>query len=266
MKLKTIFAALAIMAVFASCAQNSKDAAAEVADGAQQNEAVETANEEPKAPSRALRDSVSYFLGIDYGIGMKRFDFGELNVRKIAKGLSKSQKSKGSLNDPSSFEDEFGINPQLMNETINKYLEQLHAYNAAKAKKEAEAFFKKNLKAKGVQQTESGLQYKIIEEGDAAAKPSAKDTVSVRYCGKLLDGTVFDETKEGDEPVKLVLTNVIKGWQEGIPMIGKGGRIELFIPADLAYGDRGMGPRGTLIFDVELVDVFKCAPAEKPAE
>ncbi|MCQ2149195.1 MAG: hypothetical protein MJY45_02395, partial [Bacteroidales bacterium] len=63
MKLKTIFAALAIMAVFASCAQNSKDAAAEVADGAQQNEAVETANEEPKAPSRALRDSVSYFLG-----------------------------------------------------------------------------------------------------------------------------------------------------------------------------------------------------------
>ena len=122
----------------------------------------------------------------------------------------------------------------------------------------------------GVEVTESGLQYKIIEAGNPDLKPGPSDTVKVLYKGTLLDGTVFDETKEGAEPVTMLLNRVIPGWTEGLQLVGEGGKIQLVIPAELAYGEggnQGIEPNSTLIFDVDLVEVHKfIPPVETPAE
>ena len=122
----------------------------------------------------------------------------------------------------------------------------------------------------GVETTESGLQYKILEMGNPDLKPGPTDTVKVRYKGTLLDGTVFDETKEDADPATLVLNRVIQGWQEGLQLVGEGGKIQLVIPSDLAYGERGtqgIEPNSTLLFDVDVVEVHKAAPVEEtPAE
>ena len=109
---------------------------------------------------------------------------------------------------------------------------------------------------------ESGLAYKIIESG-SAVKPTAADTVRVHYTGKLVDGTVFD-TSEGGGPFISQLDEMIEGWTQGVPLIGEGGSIKLFIPAELGYGDSGSGripPAATLVFDVELIEVL---PAGTP--
>ena len=93
-------------------------------------------------------------------------------------------------------------------------------------------------------------------------KPAAQDTVWVKYCGKLLDGTVFDETAEDAEPVRMQLNRVIKGWTEGLQLVGEGGEIELYIPSNLAYGEQGnqaIEPNSTLIFNVKVDKVGKVA-------
>ncbi|MCR4909981.1 MAG: YigZ family protein [Bacteroidales bacterium] len=119
----------------------------------------------------------------------------------------------------------------------------------------------------GVVTTPTGLQYKIIAEGsDVKAGPA--DTVWVNYKGTLLDGTVFDQTAEGADPVRMNLNRVIPGWTEGLQLVGEGGEIELYIPSDLAYGEQGnqgIEPNSTLIFNVKVSKVgkFVAAPEEK---
>ena len=116
-----------------------------------------------------------------------------------------------------------------------------------------------NKEKEGVVETESGLQYIIEEEGTGIA-PAATDTVEVNYEGRLLDGTVFDSSYERGESIKFPLNGVIKGWGEGLTYVKEGGKIRLFIPSSLAYGERATGPipaNSTLIFDVELIKVFK---------
>ncbi|MDC0268202.1 FKBP-type peptidyl-prolyl cis-trans isomerase [bacterium] len=120
------------------------------------------------------------------------------------------------------------------------------------------AFFAENAKKENIKQTASGLQY-IIERPGSETKPSATDQVEVHYSGKLLDGTEFDSSYKRNEPIVFGLNQVIPGWTEGLQLIGKGGKVKLFIPSKLGYGERGAGgvipPNATLVFDVELLDI-----------
>ena len=126
------------------------------------------------------------------------------------------------------------------------------------AKEEGEAFLAENRKKENVKETASGLQY-IIEEAGSDTKPGPTDQVEVHYRGTLLNGTEFDSSYKRNETIVFGLNQVIPGWTEGVQLIGKGGKIKLFIPSNLAYGERGAGglipPNSTLIFDVELIDI-----------
>lgn len=134
------------------------------------------------------------------------------------------------------------------------------AETAAKKQQEANDFLAKNAKEDGVVVTATGLQYKIIEEGTGKS-PTAQDKVVAHYTGKLLDGTVFDSSHERGEPATFPVSGVIKGWQEALPLMKEGAKWQLVIPANLAYGDRGIGnvigPNETLMFDIELVSIAK---------
>jgi len=124
-------------------------------------------------------------------------------------------------------------------------------------REEAEAFFAENIENEGVMETDSGLQYKVLEEGDGA-QPSATDTVTVHYRGRLLDGTEFDSSYDRDQPATFALNSVISGWTEGLQLMSVGSKYELYIPSDLAYGPGGNGPippNAALIFEVELLEV-----------
>ena len=121
-----------------------------------------------------------------------------------------------------------------------------------------ETFLKQNGKLEGVKTLPSGLQIKMVSEGKGR-QPKATDTVVVHYRGRLISGTEFDSSYKRGEPATFRLNQVIKGWTEGLQLLKEGGKAELYIPSDLAYGPRGaggsIGPDETLIFEVELVAV-----------
>lgn len=264
MKTKFIFAALMMGAMVVACSPKA-DEAAEAADE-EVVEAVKTAKD--YIPSKAFVDSVSYLIGVNFGSFIKGYDFGDVNYAQIKKGMQDFVKAEGDMRDPE-FGEQFKINPDQINDLFNRYLEMRHNYKLLTNKEEGEKFLAKNKTAKDVVETESGLQYRIIEAGNEV-RPAANDTVWVRYEGKTLDGNVFDKVTDDAEPVKFTLDRVIKGWTEGIQFIGEGGEIELFIPAELAYGERGnqgIEPNSTLVFNVKLDKVGKfVAEEEAPAE
>ncbi|PAU82238.1 peptidylprolyl isomerase [Halovibrio salipaludis] len=119
------------------------------------------------------------------------------------------------------------------------------------------AFLEKNRQRDGVKTTDSGLQYEVIEEGDGES-PAEDDRVTVHYTGELIDGTVFDSSRERGEPATFGLQQVIPGWTEGLQLMNEGDRYRFYIPPQLAYGENGppsIGPNQALIFDVELIEV-----------
>ena len=119
-------------------------------------------------------------------------------------------------------------------------------------------FLAENGKRKGVTTTKSGLQYEIIKKGNGPI-PAATDNVETHYHGTLLDGTVFDSSVERGTPIALSVNGVIKGWTEALQLMSVGSKWKLFIPYNLAYGERGAGalikPYSTLIFEVELISI-----------
>lgn len=126
-------------------------------------------------------------------------------------------------------------------------------------KRKGKAFLDANRVKEGVQETASGLQYKVLRLGTGKS-PKADSPVTVHYVGRLLDGTVFDSSRErGDSPISFALNQVISGWTEGLQLMREGGLYEFYIPSHLAYGDRGAGQLikggATLVFEVELIAV-----------
>jgi FKBP-type peptidyl-prolyl cis-trans isomerase FkpA len=157
------------------------------------------------------------------------------------------------------------LTEEQIGQTLKAYQQKLQSLDQAHRAKEAkenqakgEAFAANFAKEAGVVKTDSGLLYKIENEGTGAA-PVNSDTVSVNYIGKLVDGKQFDSSYERKEPTEFRLDSVIPGWTEGLKHIKKGGKIKLVIPASLAYGENGIPgaipPNSTLVFDVELVDI-----------
>ena len=121
-----------------------------------------------------------------------------------------------------------------------------------------EVFLKQNGKKEGVRTLPSGLQIKIIKEGEGR-QPKATDKVVVHYRGRLIDGTEFDSSYKRGQPAEFAVNGVIKGWTEGLQLLKEGGKAELYVPANLAYGSRGagglIGPEEALIFEVELISI-----------
>ena len=188
-------------------------------------------------PSKAEVDSVSYLMGINFGSFLKSYNFGELNYNQVLKGMKAYVNAKGDEHSEE-FLKQFKYSPMSINNAFNSYLEKRNNYESLVSKEESEKFLAANAKKDGVKVTESGLQYEIIEQG-GEVMPTLSDTLYVKYKGTLIDGTVFDQTAEDGEPISFPLGGVIKGWQEGLQLIGEGGKIKLYIPADLAYGERG---------------------------
>ena len=260
MKTTKIFFALAMSATIVAC--TPKPVAPEVGDDGSSEpvEAVKTLKD--YTPSQAEIDSVSYLLGVNFGSFLKGYNFGDVNYSKMMAGMKDYVKAKGDYRDPD-FNSQFKISPELINDVFNSYLEKRHNYTLLANKEKGEKFLAANLKKEGVQKTDSGLQYKIVEPGNDV-KPTAQDTVWVKYKGTLIDGKVFDETPEDGDAVHFPLNGVVAGWTEGLQLIGEGGEIELYVPADLAYGEQGrpgIDPNSTLIFDVKLEKVGKFVAA-----
>ncbi len=204
-------------------------------------------------PSKALQDSVSYMLGLNYGVMLKQYGFGDVDYKLMVQGMKDFVNAKGDESD-SNFVKQFKMSPEHINSVVNKYLSMKNKYESAIASAKEKEYFEKNKETEGVVETASGLQY-IISEPGSAEKPGPRDTVYVHYKGTLLDGTVFDEVKPEAESAVLTLNRVISAWTEGIQLIGEGGKIKLFVPASLGYGERNMGvipANSTLIFDVQL--------------
>ena len=123
------------------------------------------------------------------------------------------------------------------------------------------AFLEKNKKNKGINVTESGLQYEVIKNANGP-KPTAEDQVKVHYHGTLIDGTVFDSSVDRGEPIDFPLNGVIKGWTEGLQLMSVGSKFKFYIPSEIAYGENPrpggpIGPNMVLIFDVELIEILK---------
>lgn len=215
-------------------------------------------------PTSADVDSVSYLIGVNFGSFIKGNNFaeelGDLNMAMVKKGMKDFLKAEGNPYDPE-FGKQFDIDLDRMGEILNGFLTKKTDYKKAVNLAKEEAFLAENGAKEGVETSESGLQYTIIEAG-AEEKITPKDTVWVNYKGTLLNGDVFDE----NDSTMFVANRVIKGWTEGLCLLGEGGKATLYIPASLGYGERGtrgIEPNSTLIFDVEVLKVGKFVEAEK---
>ena len=262
MKINKFFLALTMGIAVVACQPKAEQAAEGETDAAATEAAAEVAPKEKTAkdflPSRSELNDVSYLVGINFGSFIKNYNFGDLNYAQIRKGMEDFLNAKGNPGQPG-FEEQFRVDPNRMNELFNGFLENRRNYTLYTNRDKEEKFLAANAKKEGEQVSASGLQYRIINEGNEV-KPAGADTIWVRYKGQLLDGTVFDQTPEEGESARLYLNRVVRGWTEGLQLIGEGGEIELYIPAKLGYGDngtRGIEPGATLIFNVSLEKVGK---------
>ena len=215
-------------------------------------------------PTAAEVDTVSYLIGVNFGSFLKGNNFAqelsEINMAEVKRGMEDFLKAEGNPYDPT-FGEQFKVNLDRMGELLNGFISKKQTYKAALNQAKGEAFLAKNALKENVDTTASGLQYTILAEG-AEYKVQPQDTVWVNYKGTLLDGTVFDE----NDSTQFVANRVIKGWTEGLGLLGEGGKATLYIPAELAYGSRGnrnIEPNSTLIFDVEVLKVGKFVASEK---
>jgi len=194
-------------------------------------------------------DKLSYALGTSIAGNVKSQGVDTINYNLLAKA----------------FEDVYtGAKPLLSaeeaNAFLNQYFGELQKAKLGKNKELGEKFLAENKKKPGVFTLPSGLQYQIITDG-TGPKPLATDKVKTHYHGTLIDGTVFDSSVQRGEPASFPVNGVIQGWQEALQLMPVGSKWKLFVPSNLAYGERGagekIGPNTALVFEVELISIEK---------
>ena len=204
---------------------------------------------------KTQREKNSYALGMNIGTGLKK-QGATASVDPIL--VSRGLRDALTGGKTAMTEDEMrAALQQLMNEVRSAQEAKAHSEGAT-ARKDGEAFLAANKAKEGVQTLPDGLQYKVLQQG-TGPKPTANDTVTVNYRGTLISGKEFDSSYKRGQPISFPVGGVIKGWTEALQLMPVGSKWQLFIPADLAYGDRGagsdIGPGETLIFDVELLSI-----------
>ncbi len=207
---------------------------------------------EEKGVLKSQKDKVSYIIGMDIGTNLKRQSV-DINPDVLLKGV----KDALSNNKPLLTEQEISETMAAFQKEMKAKQEEMMKKAGEKNKKEGEAFLAGNKKKEGVVSLPSGLQYKVIKNG-SEKKPKLTDTVTTHYKGTLIDGTEFDSSYQRGQPVSFQVNGVIAGWTEALQRMEEGAKWQLFVPSQLAYGERGAGPIGpnaTLIFEVELISV-----------
>jgi FKBP-type peptidyl-prolyl cis-trans isomerase FklB len=201
-------------------------------------------------------DKVSYSIGMNIGFNLSKQKV-DVNSDQLAAGIKDSIAGKPQLT------------PEQVKEVMTqfeKYKEQEQNEAGEKNKTQGAKFLEDNKKKDGVITTASGLQYKVIKEGNGA-QPKATDMVTVNYRGTLIDGTEFDSSYKRGQPATFPVNGVIKGWTEALQLMKVGSKYQVVVPSNLAYGERSVspeiGPNATLIFEVELLDA-KPPPTPAP--
>ncbi|MGI5975220.1 MAG: FKBP-type peptidyl-prolyl cis-trans isomerase [Paludibacter sp.] len=193
-------------------------------------------------------EKISYALGVSLGNNLKNSGFSQIDTQRLTDGIRHAIKGEPldmSLNEAQKI--------------VNEYLQQLQKQTFENNIREGKEFLTNNAKRPGVKTTASGLQYEILTRGKGAI-PKASDTVKVHYHGTLISGKVFDSSVQRGEPATFGVTQVIQGWVEALQLMPAGSKWKLYIPSELAYGERGagqlIGPHTCLIFEVELLDIL----------
>jgi len=203
---------------------------------------------EDKVVLKDQKDKASYCIGINIGNSLKQQSL-DLNPEQVAAGIRDVLSNAKPL-----------LTEQEIQATLMEFQKLVLGQRAEKAKKnkaDGETFLAENKKKKGVETLASGLQYSVITAGKGK-KPIATDSVTTHYRGTLIDGTEFDSSYKGGEPVSFPVKGVIPGWTEALQLMSVGSKWKLFIPSDLAYGESGQGPippHSTLVFEIELLGI-----------
>lgn len=244
MKLTTLSLCIFLLTTTALFGQSKKKLRAEI-------ERLNTEIEELNKPKEVNLDNehakASYALGVMMAGSIKGQELDSLDQETLIVAF------QDVLNDK-----ELKLQPQEAEMIVQQYMQKNMEARQEKLKEQSANFLKENKTKEGVKETASGLQYKVINEGSGKS-PGAKDKVTVHYTGMLTDGTIFDSSVERGEPATFGVSQVIPGWTEALQLMQEGDKWTLYIPYDLAYGERGAGrdipPYSTLIFDVELLKV-----------
>jgi len=221
----------------------------------------EKAEQQPKTTAlRTDKEKISYAIGVNMAQSISEIK-DEIDLPILQKGMTDKMQGSALL-----------VSTEEAQPLLQSFSEKLMAKEQEKIAKVSQenleagkAFLEGNKSKEGVKTTESGLQYKVLKEGEGKS-PGVSDRVRVHYEGTKIDGTIFDSSYKRGEPATFQADQVIKGWTEGLQLMKAGGKYRLFIPADLAYGVRGagkeIGPNEVLQFDVELLEVLDNEPQE----
>lgn len=216
-----------------------------------------------KAELKSEKDKVSYSIGLDIGATFKKQGM-DINTEALKAGINDAVSGKEPL-----------LTDEQVKQTMEAFSKSMMEKQTAANKQEADKnkaagdkFLAENKTKEGVKTTASGLQYKVIKEGEGES-PKPTDVVETHYRGTLINGKEFDSSYSRNEPATFPVNRVIKGWTEALQMMKPGAKYQLFIPPDLAYGEKGagqdIGPNETLVFEVELLNVKPGNPAGESA-
>lgn len=247
MKIVKLFAVAAASVLVMACGSSKVEGSKEVQD---------------LLPTQSEINSTSYLLGVNFGLMITQNNFGDLNMSELKKGMNDALNAKEGQPMDSVFVKQFKEDPSKMNEVINGYLQKRTAYEGALNKEKGDKFRKDFYAKNNADSTATGIVYLIADSGSEVRATSDRDTVKVNYRGTTIDGKEFDK----NEGIEFPLNRVIRGWTEGMKLVGEGGKITLVIPANMAYGERGpreIGTNATLIFDVDLLEVHPYVEKEQ---